>query len=181
MLSSVGWFTGNKPPFLGLFGTMNDMEESQTANASLFELFNDEYVDIKSDLNQIKGLLHDAIDKLTDNFGSLGQDARGQRDLIKKLVEESVESKSINEINRLSDNLNAHVGKAITYLQFEDLTTQLIGKIFKRVDKMKHILIGIESKKTLEEMPELNIPVEAKKIAASVGQENMDSGSIDLF
>lgn len=207
-----GRHAGNETLFSFSDGTMNAMKASRPTIFSLFDLFDDEYLEIKSDLNQMKALLHDAIYKLTENFESLGQDTHGLVDMIEGMVKGSVEGEgdsgievdraakhdedemmdkmgnanskmleSMNEINRLGVNINAHVGKAVTYLQFEDLTRQLIGKISKRADKMKRILIGIKEKKTLEEMPELDTLTEAKRIASSVGQKNMDSGSIELF
>ncbi len=83
---------------------------------------------------------------------------------------------SMDTISRINNDIYAHVGNAVTVLQFEDLTRQLIGKVITRVDQMEKILSGFEAGESGEALPDL----EAVRVPCVV-QEDMDSGSVELF
>ena len=83
---------------------------------------------------------------------------------------------SMNTISQINNDIYSHVGNAVTALQFEDLTRQLIGKVRMRVDQMEKTLSGFEEGDSDVAMPDrkaVRIP--------SVTQEDMGAGSVELF
>ncbi|MBN4054159.1 hypothetical protein JYT87_00450 [Nitrospira defluvii] len=83
---------------------------------------------------------------------------------------------SMNTITQINANIKLNVDNAVTVLQFEDLSTQLIGKIFSRVDLMKNILSGLERDIPMEVFSEMK-----QEKGPSVVQEDMEAGEVELF
>ncbi len=83
---------------------------------------------------------------------------------------------SMDTISRINNDIYSHVGSAVTVLQFEDLTRQLIVKVMTRVDHMEKTLAGFEERNSGEAVPDLSMVQ-----VPCVTQEDMGSGSVELF
>jgi len=83
---------------------------------------------------------------------------------------------SVDTISHINGDIYTHVGQAVTALQFEDLTSQLIGKIMIRVEQMEKTLSGFETRDSESAMPD----IESLRMP-SVTQEDMEAGSVELF
>ncbi len=107
----------------------------------------------------------------------------------------------MSQVSGINDDIKEKVSSAVMALQFEDLVTQLLGKIAVRIDKMDQFLAKIRE---IEQEPALgreegngdqsssrlhrfkDIVSEAAKMLehhskAMVLQRNVNAGSIDLF
>lgn len=94
----------------------------------------------------------------------------------------------VSSISETSGAITQHVGHAVTALQFEDLVRQLLCGVLERVANIEAVSLGIngvgllngseshEGKK-LEEA----VVVKDKRRIASVSQQDVDAGSIELF
>jgi methyl-accepting chemotaxis protein len=106
----------------------------------------------------------------------------------------------MSQISGINDDIKDKVTSAVMALQFEDLVTQLLGKIAVRIDKMDQFLVKIReiemaSANGREESGDQaisrlhrfkDIVSEAAKMLehhskAMVLQQNVNAGSIDLF
>ncbi len=84
--------------------------------------------------------------------------------------------KSMESIKEINANIKSHVGNAVTVLQFEDLSTQLIGKVSSRLENIKQILSGMRG-----DLPEEAVSREIQKKLPSVIQGDMEAGGVELF
>jgi uncharacterized phage infection (PIP) family protein YhgE len=113
---------------------------------------------------------------------------------------DSVEEKDAQELNSLKKKIGEEVNAAVTGLQFQDMTSQLIARTIKRVNGLKDLLEelashgdeidpqqGQERKEIAKFLEEMNKSLNARSDALSgglrrtVAQETMGSGEIELF
>ncbi len=102
-------------------------------------------------------------------------------------------TQGVDSISNIGADVTQHVGNAVTSLQFEDLVSQLLGKIIERVENMECVLDG----EIGSELPvcdslagemnggeqELEEPDGSEGIseAATVSQQDLEAGSVELF
>lgn len=140
--------------------------------------------EVQNDLNQINGLLRDAITALTDHFIGLQNALEIRRNM----------SVSCPELERIEieNTIALHTLGAITALQFEDMTQQLNQRSFKRLQGLRQALIKLpnmasdsSSQQFNSQSPESIFSEEcerlAKTISKSVHQTHLASGDVDLF
>lgn len=158
--------------------------------------------EVEEDLAQTHLLLTEAIAKLSRSFDGITKAVATHSQILDGLEREYAESndgwekKEVVALRCLSQDLTRHVGAAVTGLQFEDMTSQLIGRMQKRVEGMRTMLgllevTGVPEKENGEEQDVVlvqmsqQIRAESQRVDAllrkAVGQRHMESGEIELF
>ncbi len=158
-------------------------------------------VEVEADLLQTTFLLSEAIEKLGVSFMAVHDAVTTQQQVLDAwIARHSVEDKDMAELNELKQKIGVEVNAAVTGLQFQDMTSQLIARTIKRVNGLKDLLEDLATKgdeidpkegqesdeiaKFLEEMSRsLNARSNALSggLRRSVKQEDMTSGEIELF
>ncbi len=155
--------------------------------------------EVETDLIQTELLLEEAIDKLTSSFMAIHGAVGARHDSIALLLAggtPSAEQRALLE--GMSDEVGAHVNAAITSMQFQDMTSQLIDRTLKRVTGLREFLgtLGAHGADVLpdsgsEEIVELlgkvsmALAIQSLELRSvlrkAVNQQHMDSGDIELF
>lgn len=156
-------------------------------------------LEVEADLNQTTFLLSGAIEKLGDSFMAIHETVTAQQQEIDAVLNSvDVPEAALQNIHALREKISTEVNTAVTGLQFQDMTSQLIARVIKRVDGLRESLIALadhgegmdpeheheEIVKLLEDMStNLHMRNDALKggLKKSVGQQDMDSGEIELF
>lgn len=156
-------------------------------------------VEVETDLNQTTYLLSGAIEKLSASFMSIHEAITAQQQEIDQLLEAiDVPEDEYQKVLLLRKKIGDEVNAAVTGLQFQDMTSQLIARVIKRVDGLRESLDALaahgqdmgpehehaEIVKLLNEMSaNLNVRNTALMggLIKSVTQQNMNSGEIELF
>lgn len=155
--------------------------------------------EVEAGLSQTSYLLSKAIEKLSASFMALHTAVINQQLTLVALTQQhqlSVdETKQLEMFNQI---IGEEVNAAITGLQFQDITSQLIARAIKRVNGLKDLLQELdihcdqidteheyqEIAKILEEMCQsLHTGSHALSggLRRSVEQQNMAPGEIELF
>lgn len=155
--------------------------------------------EVETDLNQTIYLLSGAIEKLSTSFMNIHEAVMAQQQEIDQLIETvDVSETEYQKILVLRKKIGNEVNAAVTGLQFQDMTNQLIARVIKRVDGLRESLDAlatqgqemgpeqgyVEIVKMLNEMSaSLSVRNTALMggLSKSVTQENMNSGEIELF
>ncbi len=107
-------------------------------------------------------------------------------------------AEGVERLRALEGEVGKHVNAAVTGLQFQDMTTQLIGRTLRRVTGMREVLDVLEGGSAglladaapddvAEVLRNINAVVEsqARKLESvlwkPVPQTHMESGDIELF
>jgi methyl-accepting chemotaxis protein len=108
---------------------------------------------------------------------------------------------TVNKLQHIAESMEQNVGQAVMSLQFQDMVTQLIGHVSKRLDEMHGIMREIEGVSSVVEKNAAGFaPGQADRLRAHldsvrslleqihgntnnnpVRQANFSSGEIDLF
>jgi hypothetical protein len=155
--------------------------------------------EVETDLRQTELLLDEAVDKLTRSFMAI-HDAVGARQAsINLLLAGGTPSADeIDRIKGMSDEIGVHVNSAITSMQFQDMTSQLIDRTLKRVTGLRAFLgtlgahgEGIVAETGSEELVDLlgkvsmALAIQSLELRSvlrkSVNQQHLESGDIELF
>lgn len=178
-----------------LMQTMQDRQLRQLL-AEVCEHGTRHLAEAETDLGQTGVLLDEAIAKLSSSFMALHAAVDAQQELVRRCIGE--DAKNAEQLGRASELVALHVNAAITGLQFQDLTSQLIGRITKRICGLRGLLETVG-----EDVTAMNADADHEQVAAllrhltdavsaqshalesvllkSVGQRHMESGEIDLF
>jgi hypothetical protein len=156
-------------------------------------------VEVEADLSQTTYLLTKAIEKLSASFMAVHTAVVNQQKALDVLMQQrhftAAETGQIDMFNKI---IAEEVGVAVTGLQFQDITSQLITRAIKRVSGLKELLQELdmhgdkidtqyehnEVAKILDEMSSsLHTGSHALSggLRRSVEQQNMASGEIELF
>lgn len=144
-------------------------------------------------------LLSEAIDKLGASFMGIHEAVTTQQEEINALLNMTgLPASASLKIHEYREKISDEVNAAITGLQFQDLTSQLITRTIRRVNGLRESLIALavhgavmepeheheEIARLLEEMSaSLNTRSDVLKggLRKSVDQQDMNSGEIELF
>jgi len=155
--------------------------------------------EVERDLLQTTYLLGEAIEKLGTSFMGIHAAVCRQQQAVDDLLAQHPLSPDVAEQFRaVQGEIGSHVNSAVTSLQFQDMTSQLIDRTMRRVSGVKDVL-GTVAPSGIGAMPESD----AREICAlleqinrklaehsaklegmlrkSVAQTHMDSGDIELF
>jgi len=155
--------------------------------------------EVETDLIQTELLLEEAVEKLTASFMAIHSAVGAQQDTIDFLLAGG--KPSVEESRRLtgmSGEIGAHVNSAITSMQFQDMTSQLIDRTLKRVSGLREFLgtLGaygneVQPETSSEEIVDLlgkmSIALAIQSIELrstlrkAVNQQHLESGDIELF
>ena len=156
-------------------------------------------LEVESDLNQTTFLLSGAIEKLGNSFMAIHTSVTDQEQEIEAILNEiDIPDEAYQKLLTLREKISAEVDAAVTGLQFQDMTSQLISRVVKRVDGLRESLKALaihgedmapeheheEIVHLLEEMSKgLNMRNDALKggLIKSVRQQDMGAGEIELF
>lgn len=156
-------------------------------------------LEVEADLNQTAFLLTGAIEKLGESFMAIHSAVNHQQLEIDELLREAdIPEDSYHKVLLLRKKIAEEVNAAVTGLQFQDMTSQLIERVIKRVDGLRESLVALaihgndmnaehehqEIVKLLEEMSAgLHHRNDALKggLRKSVQQHDMSAGEIELF
>ncbi|WP_292045325.1 MULTISPECIES: chemotaxis protein [Massilia] len=155
--------------------------------------------EVETDLLQTELLLEEAIDKLTSSFMAIHTAVGARQEAINRLL--AGETPSAEDSARLSDmsgEIGQHVNSAITSMQFQDMTSQLIDRTLRRVTGLRDFL-GTLSEHGAEIAPETDsdeiverlgkvsmaLAIQSLELRSmlrkSVDQQHLESGDIELF
>lgn len=160
---------------------------------------NQHLLEIEVDLIQTENLLGEAIDKLVNSFISINEAVNFQQEAISMLLAGKQPSlEGIERLKKIHEEVGMHVNEAVTSMQFQDMTNQLIGRAVKRVIGLRDALalLGNTGAQMFPEsggeeiiafLSRINNALVIRNNALEgalrkvVHQSKMDSGDIELF
>lgn len=155
--------------------------------------------ELETDLVQTNVLLTEAIDKLSASFMAIHAAVTAQQHLVDALLSKDATSQeAITELSEKAKQIDLHVNAAVTGLQFQDMTNQLIGRTMRRVVGFRDVLeilgtgtAGIaadaDNDHVIPALGKISETFKAENAALenelwkAVRQTHMESGDIELF
>lgn len=155
--------------------------------------------EVETDLVQTAVLLGQAIEKLGASFLAIHAAVLAQQEIVDLLLSgEEPTPEFAEKVKAVYGEIGNHVNAAVTGLQFQDLTSQLIDRTVKRVSGLRQFLGALGSSGEVmlpesdnEEVINLLIGINKALAAQSlelegmlrkvVNQKNMNTGDIELF
>ncbi|HYD59671.1 MAG TPA: chemotaxis protein [Noviherbaspirillum sp.] len=155
--------------------------------------------EIETDLVQTTFLLGEAIEKLGTSFMAIHESVCAQQRLADELLASATASPEFRDrMNTVQAEITKNVNAAVTGLQFQDMTSQLVGRTIRRVNGLRDVLaslgsgssgltpeIGAEEMVVLLESLNKLIEDQSTKLESglwkAVHQTHMESGDIELF
>ncbi len=156
-------------------------------------------IEVEADLQQTTDLLSGAIQKLSDSFMAVHEATSEQQAEVDALLNcTDIPAASVERLLDLRKKVSAEVNEAVTALQFQDMTSQLITRVIKRVNGLKESLSVLaehgasmdpahEYQEVVRLLEEMSVGLSVRnqqlkgRLNKSVKQEDMDSGEIELF
>jgi hypothetical protein len=154
--------------------------------------------EVETDLMQTSILLGEAIEKLGASFMAIHQAVGAQQQTIDTLLSGMPPTPEIAEqLKARHQEIGLHVNAAVTGLQFQDMTSQLIGRTVQRVAGLREVLGGVGSGSTgigesnaeeiVAALTGINRALEEQStkleraLWKAVCQTHMESGDVELF
>ena len=154
--------------------------------------------EVERDLVQVDTLLSEAIKKLCNSFMAVHQAVDKQQAALAELRSDGLSaSEYAQRFEALQAEINQHVSAAVTGLQFQDMTSQLIGRMAEHVAGLRHVFAALDAPSTgrseddgeavLAALNQVSDQVEARidklegGVRSTVNQRHMESGDIELF
>ena len=155
--------------------------------------------EVEADLIQTELLLEEAIEKLTTNFIAINAAVGAQQDTISLLLAGGKpDPQQAAGLEAMSGQVGVHVNAAITSMQFQDMTSQLLDRTLKRVTGLREFLATLGAHGTAmdpesdsEQISELlgkvsmALAIQSLELRSvlrkSVNQQHLESGDIELF
>ena len=160
---------------------------------------NQQLTEVEMDLVQTSYLLAEAIEKLGGSFISIHEAVEAQHMAISTLKDgEPISAELKSTLEKLRETTAQHVNAAVTGLQFQDMTGQLIGRIAGHVSNLREVLAEMGSsgatlsmnsgdEAAIAVLESVNRAVDLKGSEQgglsrkAVAQTHMGSGDIELF
>ena len=156
--------------------------------------------EIETDLVQTTILLSEAIDKLGVSFMAIHESIARQQAVVDRLLAASAapSAEVAEQLKSVKAEIGQHVNAAVTGLQFQDMTNQLIERTLRRANGLREVIVsvgtssmGIAADSDIEQITDvvdaLNKMLEAQStklesvLLKAVTQTHMDGGDIELF
>jgi hypothetical protein len=155
--------------------------------------------EVETDLLQTELLLEEAIDKLTSSFMAIHSAVGARQETIDRLLAGGTPSAEDSEkLSAMSGEIGQHVNSAITSMQFQDMTSQLIERTLKRVAGLRDFLGTLsehgadiapetDSDEIVERLGKVSMALAIQSLELrsmlrkSVEQRHLESGDIELF
>ena len=156
-------------------------------------------LEVETDLVQTAFLLGEAVEKLGSSFFALHAAVSAQQNEVDLILSEISEASPKSErLRLLRDEIALHTNAAVTGLQFQDLTSQLLARTVQRIIGLRQVLseLAAEGSGLSMEGPEdeivtmlndinKNLDSQSKDLKdllrKAVHQKDMDSGEIEMF
>jgi hypothetical protein len=156
-------------------------------------------VEVEADLKQTTDLLSEAIEKLGASFLAVHEAVMKQQEAITTLMlEHHMQNGELETLDAYKQQIGDEVNAAVTGLQFQDMTSQLITRTIRRINGLRDLLeeLSLHGKDIAPEqehaeiakfLGEMNFSLTRQSNALSgglrkqVSQENMQTGDIELF
>lgn len=156
-------------------------------------------VELEQDLVQMNALLDEAIGKLITSFMALNQAVERQQAAFDSVAGSSLTPEVATQLGALRAEIAGHVGAAITGLQFQDMTSQLVGRMTRHLEGLRAVFGALEvcpvetpagentGDAALAVLNDISDSVMARfaeldgVARSTVNQRHMDSGDIELF
>lgn len=162
----------------------------------------------QTDLAQTGTLLDEAIIKLASSFMELHAAVTEQQQQIVRLLDApagGIADAERDSLRALAERVDTQVNAAVTGLQFQDLTNQLIGRTARRIAALRDMLDSMEQAAQSVRLADAAAPGKDEggrigivlenavarlenqsralddALSGSVPQTHMDSGDIELF
>lgn len=155
--------------------------------------------EIETDLAQTNILLGEAIQKLGASFMAIHEAVNAQQQSIEALLASggALAPETATQIRARQQEIGMHVNAAVTGLQFQDMTSQLIGRTVQRVTGLREVLDGVAdgssgiSESSAEDIANALTGINAmldeqstrleRALYKAVCQTHMESGDVELF
>jgi hypothetical protein len=155
--------------------------------------------EVETDLLQTGLLLEEAIDKLTNSFMAIHTVVGARQDAINRLLAGGAPSEEDSaQLAAMSGEIGQHVNTAITSMQFQDMTSQLIDRTIKRVTGLREFLATLGdhgadilpetgSEEIVDRLGKVSMALAIQSLELrsvlrkSVEQRHLESGDIELF
>lgn len=155
--------------------------------------------EVETDLLQTELLLEEAIDKLTASFMAIHSTVGARQETIDRLLAGDTPTQEDSEkLSAMSGEIGQHVNVAITSMQFQDMTSQLIERTLKRVAGLRDFLGTLsehgadiapetDSDEIVERLGKVSMALAIQSLELrsmlrkSVEQRHLESGDIELF
>lgn len=155
--------------------------------------------EVETDLLQTELLLEEAVDKLSASFMAIHSAVGARQEAIDRLLAGGTPTREDSEkLSTMSGEVGTHVNSAITSMQFQDMTSQLIDRTLKRVSGLREFLgtldeqgslirPGTGSDEIVERLGKVSMALAIQSLELrsvlrkSVEQQHLESGDIELF
>jgi len=154
--------------------------------------------EVETDLVQTSILLGEAIEKLGASFMAIHEAVSSQQQTIDLLLSGATLTPEIaDNLKARHAEIGGHVNAAVTGLQFQDMTGQLIGRTVRRVTGLREVLSGLgpssasisqsNAEEIIQTLNTINQVLEEQSVKLesalwkAVCQTHMESGDIELF
>ena len=160
---------------------------------------NQHLTEVETDLAQTTVLLSEAIEKLGTSFMAIHKVVSQQQQALDKLLAiDSTTPELAARFKNMQGEIDTHVNSAVTGLQFQDMTSQLIGRMSRRVAGLRDVL-GIvgsggsvvspesDTEQIADLLERINRLLEdqsgklERRLWKQVSQTHLNSGEIELF
>jgi len=155
--------------------------------------------EVETDLVQTTLLLEEAVEKLTASFLAIHQAVGARQGAIDRLLAgqaPTVEDSAC--LSAMSGEIGQHVNSAITSMQFQDMTSQLLDRTLRRVSGLREFLTTLsehgddilpdsDSDEIVERLGKVSMALAIQSLELrsvlrkSVEQRHLESGDVELF
>jgi vacuolar-type H+-ATPase subunit I/STV1 len=155
--------------------------------------------EVETDLVQTTLLLEEAVEKLTTSFMAIHQAVDARQDAINRLLAgEAPSSEDSARLSSMSGEIGQHVNTAITSMQFQDMTSQLLDRTLRRVSGLREFLTTLSehgadiapdshSEEIVDRLGKVSMALAIQSLELrsmlrkSVEQRHLESGDVELF
>ena len=155
--------------------------------------------EVETDLLQTELLLEEAIDKLTASFLAIHAAVGARQGLVDRLLAgDALSDEERAALVRMSEEIGQHVNLAVTSMQFQDMTGQLIDRTLRRVNGLSDFLGTLAAhgadivpdsghEEIVERLGKVSMALAIQSLELrsvlrkSVSQQHLESGDIELF
>jgi hypothetical protein len=176
------------------------LKERLLAVLSDVSLKGDQYLaEVERDLVQVDVLLDEAVKKLCASFMEIHRTVSSQHEALGRLLTEEVGQHPDNtdRLQAIQGEIERHVGAAVTGLQFQDMTSQLIRRMVTHLASLREVIrtldAGDQGMHQSADAALLRLLAQAGAHDAACGvcdgssrgspvrQRHLESGDIELF
>jgi len=155
--------------------------------------------EVESDLLQTELLLEEAIDKLSASFMAVHTAVSARQEAIERLLDGGAPTPADRALlTSMAGEVGLHVNTAITSMQFQDMTAQLIERTLRRVAGLRDFLGTLsehgadiapetDSDEIVERLGKVSMALAIQSLELrsmlrrSVEQKHLESGDVELF